>query len=258
MHGNAGVACRSPRSRPGARAVTRRARPPLWAIGVTVALTALFVSLGGWQLRRAHEKEALQAAFDGAADLPALGLHTDTRPPDDERSTRRGSARGTFDPARQILLDNQPREHVPGYRVWTPMRLPDGGWLIVDRGWVAADPDRRRLPSIEVGAGPREVAGYWRPLPRPGLRLSTDPCASTDFPRVASYPTREQLACILDGTVADGVLLLDAGAPDGYVREWTLPNPVPPARHYAYAAQWFAFAATLLFLFFKFGFRRLS
>ncbi|MCC2656644.1 MAG: hypothetical protein K0Q76_1752 [Panacagrimonas sp.] len=257
MHGNADLApWRLPRS--VRAAVTRRARPPLWAIGTTVALTALFVSLGSWQLRRAQEKEALQAAFDGAADLPALGIGVDTPPPPDERSTRRGAARGAFDPEHQILLDNQPREHVPGYHVWTPLRLADGAWLIVDRGWVAADPDRRRLPGIAVGAEPREVSGFWRPLPRPGLRLATDPCAVSGFPRVASYPTREQLACILNGPVADGVLLLDARASDGYVREWTLPNPVPPARHYAYAAQWFAFAATLLFLFFKFGFRRLS
>ena len=257
MHGNADLAD-GRLSRSDCGAVTLRARPPLWAVLVTVALTALFLTLGAWQLRRAHEKEALQAAFDGASDLPALGIRADTPPPADERSTRRGSARGAFDPARQILLDNQPREHVPGYRVWTPLRLSDGAWLIVDRGWVAAHPDRRRLPAIEVGADPREVSGFWRPLPRPGLRLATDPCGETGFPRVASYPTREQLGCILGGTVADGVLLLDARAPDGYVREWTLPNPVPPARHYAYAAQWFAFAATLLFLFFKFGFRRSS
>ncbi|MGH8516591.1 MAG: SURF1 family protein, partial [Panacagrimonas sp.] len=128
--------------------MTRRARPPLWAVLLTVALTALFVSLGSWQLDRAHQKEALQAAFDGAADLPPLGIRGDTPAPPDERSTRRGSARGAFDPSRQILLDNQPREHVPGYRVWTPLRLSDGAWLIVDRGWVAADPDRRRLPAI--------------------------------------------------------------------------------------------------------------
>ena len=238
--------------------MTRRARPPLWAILLTIALTTLFGTLGSWQLNRAHQKEALQASFDGAADLPALGIRVDTPAPEDERSTRRGSARGAFDPARQILLDNQPRDHVPGYRVWTPLRLPEGAWLIVDRGWVAADPDRSRLPVIEVSAEPREVSGFWRPLPRPGLRLASDPCSETRFPRVASYPTREQLACVLGAPVADGVLLLDAQAPDGYVREWTQPNPVPPARHYAYAAQWYAFAATLLFLFFKFGFKRLT
>lgn len=255
MHGNADLAPRFPWE--SAAGMTRRARPPLWAIGATVALTGLFVSLGSWQLRRAHEKEALQAAFDGAAELPAVALRGDTPPPEDERSTRRGSARGSFDPARQILLDNQPREHVPGYRVWTPLRLADGAWLIVDRGWVAADPDRRHLPALEVGDDSREVSGFWRPLPRPALRLSSDPCTSRDFPRVASYPTHEQLTCVLGGTVADGVLLLDAKAPDGFVREWTLPNPIPPGRHYGYAAQWFAFAATLLFLFFKFGFKRL-
>jgi len=257
VHGNAAVdrGWSPPREQ---RAVSRRARPPVWSILLTMTFTALFASLGSWQLRRAHEKHALQAAFDGAGDLPVLAIGADTPPPGDERSTQRGAARGAYDPARQILLDNQPRDHVPGYHVWTPLRLADGSWLVVNRGWVAANPDRRQLPSIEVGAQVREVSGFWRPLPQPALRLATDPCSSSEFPRVASYPTHEQLTCILGGRVADGVLLLDEGAADGYVREWTMPNPVPPSRHYAYAAQWFAFAATLLFLFFKFGFRRLS
>jgi surfeit locus 1 family protein len=232
-------------------------RPPLWSIAPTVLLCALFLALGSWQLGRAHHKEALQAAFDQSATGATLALGVDTPSPD-PLSALGGAAAGRYDATRQILLDNQPRERVPGYRVWTPLALPAGGWLIVDRGWVAADPDRRRLPSIEVDAAPRELHGVWRPLPEPGLRLAADPCAQpAAFPRVLSYPTRAQLACILGGKVADGVLLLDPALPDGFVREWSRPNPVPPSRHYAYAAQWFAFAATLLFLFFKFSLRRL-
>lgn len=244
---------------PAVRLVTARYafRPPLWSILPLVLMMALLVWLGTWQLGRAHEKQALQAAFETAGERPAIRLETAT-PAADMLAAQRGQADGSYDPHRQLLLDNQGRERVPGYHVWTPLRLADGGWLVVDRGWVAADPDRRRLPQIDVSDAPRHVGGYWRPLPEPGLRLAADPCSDKGFPRVLSYPTREQLACVLDGPVADGLLLLDPDLPDGYVREWTLPNPVPPARHYAYAAQWFAFAATLLFLFIKYSLRRLT
>lgn len=231
-------------------------KPPLWSLLPTVLVTALFVTLGTWQLGRAHQKEALQSAFDTAGTAPVTSLPLQP-PRGDALTTHRVRVEGAFDPQRQLLLDNQSRAQIPGYRVWTPLKREDGSWLIVDRGWVAADPDRGRLPAIDVAGDAREVQGFWRPLPEPGLRLASDPCAAIGFPRVASYPTREQLACVLGAPVADGVLLLDAGLPDGYVREWTLPNPVPPARHYAYAAQWFAFAATLLFLFIKYSLKRL-
>lgn len=230
-------------------------RPPLWSIPPTVLFGALFVSLGIWQLGRAQQKLELQAAFEHAGASARIALDLRTLAPD-VLGTVQATARGGYEPQRQLLLDNQSRGQVPGYRVWTPLKL-DGGWLIVDRGWVAADPDRRKLPQIAVSGDARDVQGYWRPLPEPGLRLATDPCASAAFPRVISYPTREQLECVLGGQVAGGVLLLDPAQPDGYVREWALPNPVPPSRHYAYAAQWFAFAATLLFLFVKFSLKRL-
>lgn len=230
-------------------------RPPLWSIAGTVLVGSLFLTLGSWQLHRGQGKQALQDAF--AESTSAQVLKLDARAPAPELlMTSRAEAVGRYDAQRQLLLDNQTRERVPGYRVWTPLQLADGGWLIVDRGWVAANPDRRVLPAIDVSNVERQVSGHWRPLPQPGLRLATSPCEAAGFPRVVSYPTQEDLACVLKAPVAAGVLLLDAAETDGYVREWTLPNPVPPARHYAYAAQWFAFAATLLFLFLKLNLRR--
>lgn len=230
-------------------------RPPLWSIAGTALVGALFVSLGTWQLSRGQSKQLLQDAFATSGASATLRLSADAPTPEPLVTTR-AVATGRFDAQRQLLLDSQTRAQVPGYRVWTPMQLASGGWLIVDRGWVAADPDRRVLPIIDVDANAREVSGHWRPLPQPGLKLATNPCRGSGFPRVLSYPTREDLACVLGVSVAAGVLLLDASAPDGYVREWTLPHPVPPARHYAYAAQWYAFAATLLFLFIKLNLRR--
>jgi cytochrome oxidase assembly protein ShyY1 len=41
--------------------------------------------------------------------------------------------------------------------------------------------------------------------------------------------------------IVDYQLLLDAAAPDGYVRDWRAPV-LPPDRHLAYAGQWAALA----------------
>ncbi|MGQ0501435.1 MAG: SURF1 family protein [Panacagrimonas sp.] len=216
-------------------------------------LTALFVSLGLWQVGRGQAKQALQDAFSSQAPAAPVTLRLDTPAPD-RLTTLRVEASGSFDAGRQLLLDNQTRDGIPGYHVWTPVPL-EGGWVIVDRGWVPANADRRVMPAIDVSSQARRISGYWRPLPQAGLRLDTEPCHAQGFPRVVSYPSQEQLSCILGGKLAAGVLLLDPSEPDGFVRAWTMPNPVPPARHYAYAAQWFAFAATLLFLFVKLNFK---
>nr|MDQ2972370.1 SURF1 family protein [Pseudomonadota bacterium] len=45
------------------------------------------------------------------------------------------------------------------------------------------------------------------------------------------------------------VLLLDADPATPYVRQWT-PDTMPPARHRAYALQWFTFALVALVMFF--------
>ncbi|MGD2032747.1 MAG: SURF1 family protein, partial [Gammaproteobacteria bacterium] len=44
------------------------------------------------------------------------------------------------------------------------------------------------------------------------------------------------------------IVLLDASAEDGYLRNWA-PTEFGPERHYGYALQWFALAATLVIIY---------
>ena len=68
------------------------------------------------------------------------------RPCSPERTTRRRSvsappsATGTYDPAHEVLLYGRSSvEGEPGDQVLTPLRLPDGTALVVDRGWIPID-----------------------------------------------------------------------------------------------------------------------
>ena len=159
---------------------------------------------------------------------------------------------------RQLLLDNQVHGQTPGYQVLTPLRLAGGGLVIVNRGWLPQNPDRRVLPPLPLPGESMKVRGLWRALPQPALRLKTDNCAAAaSWPRVVEYPTPQDLTCIYGEPVAPGMLLLNPDAPDGYVREWTQAGTsFPPGRNYGYAAQWFAFAATLFVLFVKLNLKR--
>src|SRR5690606_11339868 len=103
---------------------------------------------------------------------------------------KRVTARGRYDSAHQILLDNMPSAMgQPGYRVVTPFELDSGAVILVDRGWLPMGPTRAQIPDIEVGTELRTVSGRLDLLPRPGVRLgpAEDP-QSKDWPRVMSFP----------------------------------------------------------------------
>lgn len=232
-----------------------RFRPPLWAWLGLLPMLALLVTLGSWQLHKGRWKQQLQQRMDLAPQQAVLQLDA-AAPAPEALQPRQARAAGRYDSERQLLLDNQSHERRPGYRVWTPLQLADGSLLIVDRGWLAQAWERSQLPLLTVDRHPREVAGLWRPLPEPGLRIAADNCASGAWPRVVQYPTPADLRCLYGDAVLPGLLLLDPGQPDGYVRDWRVGGGLPPTRHYAYAAQWYAFALTLLALFIRLNLQR--
>ena len=64
------------------------------------------------------------------------------------------------------------------------------------------------------------------------------------WPKVTSYPDMPQLQAAYGAPLLPRILLLDASAPLGYVRDWQPPG-LSPLRHWSYAVQWWGFAATL-------------
>jgi surfeit locus 1 family protein len=234
----------------------RRFAPPAWATVVTAIALAAFVSLGSWQLGRAREKRALVEEFaaGGRETVDATGRAFADLP-----RYQRVRLRGAYDPSRQVLLDNMPSAAGrPGYRVLTPLRRADGrGWVMVDRGWVPLGATRAALPDVAVAGGERDVGGVLDALPEPGLRVG--PAAApgqADWPRVLLFPTRADLESALGHEVEARIVLLDAGFPDGYEREWRPSLGFGPERHLGYAVQWFAFAVVTVVLFVSLNVRR--
>ncbi len=208
-----------------------------------VLLMALFLSLGAWQLRRADEKALMFERFATGGGLPELVAPIDDREVEEHRY-RRVELRGRYVSSRQLLLDSMTHQGRAGYQVLTPLRTRDGGLVLVNRGWVAGDADRRILPRLEVGEAARVVRGRLDALPRPGLKLEA-PGGSAGWPQVVFFPTFEELEARLEEPIARYQLLLDSQAPEGFVREWR-PRTLTPERHVGYAIQWFSFAGVLL------------
>jgi len=213
---------------------------------LTAGLCALFVFLGHWQWEKGLWRQAEWDAFARGADRPvALGERNLAELP----RFQRVEVAGTFDPTHQFLLDNRIHAGQAGYEVLTPLALAEGRVLLVDRGWVPLTGFREHLPDVHFASPGRvTITGRLDFLPAPGLSLGRMPPAQgPEWPKLTSYPDMTQLSLVLGAALPERIVLLDPGAPFGYVRDWQPPG-MSPARHLAYAIQWWGFAVTLLII----------
>jgi surfeit locus 1 family protein len=228
--------------------------PRLLTTLLALVLIAMLISLGRWQLRRADEKRVLFESFAAGTDATRLiDLGTPRVP-----RYQHIEASGHYDQTRQILIDNMVNAGRAGYFVITPFALTGGGWVLVNRGWVALGASRAVRPTIPVTSETRRVRGRADNLPSPGIQLGTKGKLAPPYPVVAAFPTHAELAQLLGEsawTKATDLVLLDPVEPDGYVRSWAPPG-FPPMRHIGYAVQWFALALTLLVIYVVTNLRR--
>lgn len=197
-----------------------------------------FVYLGIWQTHRGLEKQAQVTAFLRGDGVPAVPYGSS----DGRLRYAHVRLEGHFDAERQVLLDNMTHGGRVGYRVLTPLRTTLGV-VLVDRGWVPAPARREELPSVAVGGDLRVVTGRLDLLPRAGIALPTVPGGG--WPRRLSYPDLASLQRAYGEPIEPQIVLLDAAAADGYVRDWH-PGGLPPERHYGYAVQWYGLALAVL------------
>lgn len=230
------------------RIASREFAPRAFTTVLTVVVFAALIALGRWQVRRAAETQRLWDQFAAGSDA-TIGVDAATPP---LARFRHVTLRGRYDATHQVLIEGmESPDGRTGDYVLTPFALVGGGWILVDRGWVAAGPDNRPVQDLSVGADLRTLRGRADDLPRPGLRLGGGAPLAPPFPVLALYPRHADLAALLKGqplVAAAPQVLLDPDQTDGYLRHWTPPG-FPPMRHTAYAVQWFGLALTLLVIY---------
>jgi len=206
---------------------------------------ALTLALANWQLGRAHEKEAAAARLAALAkDAPvALGA---AEVGAQEVEWRQATARGRFDPRYGVLIDNRIRRGVAGYHVVMPLEVGkmsggDSRYVLVNRGWVAGNPDRARLPEIRTPEGTVEITGL---AVVPGRRFLELAAGSTQG-RVWQNLTLERYREAFPIRVQPVMIQQESPLDDGLAREWDPPS-LGIDKHYGYAFQWLALAATIL------------
>jgi surfeit locus 1 family protein len=213
-----------------------------------VALTALFITLGVWQLQRLAEKEALIEAVETRLSqtpisFPPVDQWTGIDP--EALDYRPVALAGTFDHARTVLVFTNltgPNGQYgrAGYWVMAPFETRDGGIVWINRGFVP-----EHLASSYSGGGmapegAMEVEGVARrPEEANPFTPGSDFAARREWVR---DPLRLSEVARLEGMpIAPVTVDLPAGEP------WQLPQGGEtqvsfPNRHIEYAGTWFIFA----------------
>ena len=208
----------------------------------SIAFLVLFLSLGKWQLDRAAEKKALLALFD--SDAP----YAEPMDFDALQEFDRIEVSGRYQSGRQVLIDNIPHEGRLGYYVITPFQpATNDPLLLINRGWIPKAASPGEEPDLAVGGDFTTARGLVGHLPRVAIRPGEAFAGDDRWPRIALYPTIEEVSAALGEEVIPRILLLSPESNDGFVRQWQ-PNVSGPMTHYSYAFQWFAMAAAVVII----------
>ncbi|WP_066959666.1 SURF1 family protein [Microbulbifer sp. Q7] len=208
----------------------------------------LLVGLGNWQLHRAEEKQQILQQLNtrlssqpvSVSGLESLEIFTPVR------------LLGVYTDE-YLYLDNRTRNGRVGYEVLQVFEVSanvghaktgkKSRWLI-NRGWLAAGPDRGQLPEVRYPLAAKVVTGFLYPSAesdQEGPRPST--AVADGHGRIQSMDAG--LGRRLGLQHPQWHVRLGADSDTALVTDWQLIT-TNPQKHRGYAVQWFLMAAALL------------
>lgn len=213
---------------------------------VVVAVAALFVRLGFWQLDRLAEVRARNALIQARMEAPPRSVEELMGPRGqgaDRARFRRAVAEGRYDLGAQVVVPFRTREGRPGHLLLAPLVTSSGTEVLVNRGWVPlSGAAEERLQDVAAAFPPPRgvvrVLGVLLPPessgPPPRREGPVFEAARIDVPA---------LRALMDRPLYPLYLQLEAQRPV----QGPFPAPVPLAArsegpHLSYAIQWFLFA----------------
>jgi len=226
---------------------------PKWVgfAALMVALSAIMVGLGFWQLDRYHLHHGINVRIDRAdatAPVPIDTVISRTRPATAAQEWVRVSVTGTYDPARMVIARDRSVNSTVGFEILVPLDLANGSTIMVDRGWIPPGGGNgiTAPPFAAVPAGPVTVTGRIH-LPESKGETPTEINGQTTIRRIDPRMIAPTIG--LASAYTD-YLLLDKQNPSaaaGFTR-------IPADRQNSwlnagYTVQWWMFSALALVLF---------
>ncbi len=242
----------------------RTALSPRWlgSLAVVLALAAGMVWLGLWQMAVARE-DAQQQALREAAARPVVALDA-VLPPHTafpaDGSNRMVTATGHYEPARTRLVPDRLLAGRTGYWVVTPLVVEaTGARIAVVRGFTrSAGPDGGPPPTLTGPTGQLTLTGSLAPTESPTVSRQQLPPGQIPSVHVGTL-LNDWGGEVYNGflfAVAESPTPADVGAAGATAADPAALERVPPPalptgvtlRNAAYAAQWWVFAAFVLFM----------
>ncbi|MCM2577509.1 SURF1 family cytochrome oxidase biogenesis protein [Streptomyces meridianus] len=223
-----------------------------WVILTLVGLVLIpvMIQLGFWQLHRHEHRVAQNELISGnlaARPVPVQKLTAPGRTVPRAETYRPVTATGSYDTRHEVVVRQRTAADGQkiGYHVLTPLVLPDGRAVLVNRGWIPSGDDLTEFPQVPAAPKGR-VTVTGRLMPDETTAASGIKDRTGLPPRQVMLIDSGQQAKRLGRPVTGGYLQLTATSPEpsGQGPE-LLPEPdhssIGP--HMAYAVQWWLFAA---------------
>ncbi len=244
-------------ARSGGTATTRRFRPSWLPTLAAALLVPLFIAAGQWQWNKASAKADRQEQFNARSNAPAMQIPPGLVEAETLRY-RQVMVRGTYEPQHQILIDNRMHRQRAGFHVVTPLNIEGSNVrVLVNRGWIAGQPGRDRVPVVATPTGSVWVSGQ-AVVPTSRFFTLKEERSDGTWRHVWQNLDMERYAREAGFPVQPVVIQMSAdSAAGGFVREWPRPDD-RRLTNLGYALQWWSFAATTVALWLYFGFRRKS
>jgi len=164
--------------------------------------------------------------------------------------------RGRFVAEPQFLLANQIYQGVPGFHVLTPYYLTDlQAWIMVNRGWTEAVGNTDFSVATQTDGF---LQGQKANVPGTGIQLGEVTLSNlpiqeiTYFDQSVVFPFLESQLCAKNTAkkciILPHIIKQDKDQAGTFIRNWKT-GLMKPEKHTAYAVQWFAMSAVLLFLY---------
>lgn len=200
------------------------------AIILSLAVLALFIALGTWQLQRLQWKEALIAEIEAKIGAVPTDLPKAIDPVKDKYLPVVVS--GVFDAGGVFVLGSN-RDVGAGHRVVSAFATPEGRRILVDRGFVSVQAGRPEL----FASAPMTVTGnlHW-PDERDSYTPEDDLSENTWFARDV-----DKLAQKLN---TEPVLVVARTQTNPTIKPMPVTTAGIPNRHLEYVGTWFLLAAT--------------
>ncbi len=211
----------------------------------TVAMLAVLIALGTWQVRRLHWKEAILARIATAEASPPIALPPGpvvAVPPPFTKIAVAGRFRFDLEARFGDDVRDMPGGAAMGYGQIVPLERDGAPDMLVLRGWVP----EKRVAALDEPAGRQIVTGYVRPAEGPHWFSPADDVADRRFYTLDPAAIGRALGL---SNLEPFILVAVGPSEPGLFPDPARQLPRPPNNHLSYVVTWYGLAVVLLVIF---------